>query len=626
MEKRFGNRDVDDLSTQNKAESFNEPSNEVSSLNDNELESNEEKGNPGPESIKNSQLEPEENKKDEEDEPISLDNEVNDSQDDPFKEDELFNDLDELNDKDESDEPIEIEPDDDTSEELSDDLDKASDKPLESKNENKEDEPVETEPGDFDENGLENDDLSDDSDYDPFHEAELYQDLDNIDNTKEIDDNDIPNVDEGEKYKKEIVDPSKIDMSTALGMDDPNFWNHHGNTYEGYLNMAKNIPEVQRRLDGGESLDSLKEDSELRDTAYNYFDDKDMVRVLKDQDGNYAFSGDGRHRIEAAKEAGVDMPAKIQNVVNDGNQESGNDSKARDESILQPGLGENKYSMNDSSHPLQDDEQNFDYKARDESVFHPELGENRYSMNNLRPEEEKDRLGFVSPYFKENKLGIDDLKNKPESTAKEYYEARHPKDLRMGKYEKYAEKDAKDLDFNERRALDNYSGDGYEDINNYLRGKDISEFKTDMVKENINAISKVLDRKQLDKPMMLYRGVKDAEPLLGEGWQEKSALQLNNELKGTPYSDNAFISTSVRYDKAEKFANTRNGAIMVIRAPEGANGMVLGSVSAIDSDKAPESTKEREVLLQKESCFRIDKVTKDEFGRPTVYCTLIGRK
>ena len=110
------------------------------------------------------------------------------------------------------------------------------------------------------------------------------------------------------------VRASDIDMSGAMGMDDENFWNHHGNTKEDYMELASKLPDVQDRLKSGERLEDLYSDPDIGATAYQYYDPNKMVRVEERSDGSYEFLNDGRHRVAAAQELGHEMPVKIENA------------------------------------------------------------------------------------------------------------------------------------------------------------------------------------------------------------------------------------------------------------------------------------------------------------------------
>lgn len=108
-----------------------------------------------------------------------------------------------------------------------------------------------------------------------------------------------------------MVDSAKVDMSEALGMDDPNFWNHHGRTKEDYMDLASNLPLVQKRLDNGEPLEKLIHDPDVGATAKQYYSPDHMIHLSEAEDGTPEYTGDGRHRIAAAKELGYSFPAQF---------------------------------------------------------------------------------------------------------------------------------------------------------------------------------------------------------------------------------------------------------------------------------------------------------------------------
>lgn len=88
------------------------------------------------------------------------------------------------------------------------------------------------------------------------------------------------------------------------------FWGHHknGGTAESFQEIASHIPEVKARLMSGDTLDALENDDRLSDCASIYFRNKPEVI---EKDGYYIFSGNGRHRILAARALGHDIPVKI---------------------------------------------------------------------------------------------------------------------------------------------------------------------------------------------------------------------------------------------------------------------------------------------------------------------------
>ena len=111
-----------------------------------------------------------------------------------------------------------------------------------------------------------------------------------------------------------MVNASDIDMTYAQGMDSDQFWNHHGSTREDYMRVAEKIPDVQQALDSGKSLDEIRQDPDLKDTANAYFDPENMIKVEQQADGNYSFTDDGRHRIAAAQEFGYEIPVEVTNM------------------------------------------------------------------------------------------------------------------------------------------------------------------------------------------------------------------------------------------------------------------------------------------------------------------------
>lgn len=116
-----------------------------------------------------------------------------------------------------------------------------------------------------------------------------------------------------------MVNASDIDMTYAQGMDSDQFWNHHGNTKEDYMRIAEGIPDVQQVLDSGKSLDEIKQDPDLKDTAHVYFDPENMIKVEQQADGSYSFADDGRHRIAAAQELGYEIPVQVTNLPENAN-------------------------------------------------------------------------------------------------------------------------------------------------------------------------------------------------------------------------------------------------------------------------------------------------------------------
>lgn len=112
-----------------------------------------------------------------------------------------------------------------------------------------------------------------------------------------------------------LIDAASIDMSAAPDMDKSYFWNHHMNTKDDYLRLAEKIPDVTQSIILGVTEEKIKSDPNLRDTYLAYFDKKNMIQVNRNLDGSYSYSCDGRHRIAAACELGLEIPVIVINQI-----------------------------------------------------------------------------------------------------------------------------------------------------------------------------------------------------------------------------------------------------------------------------------------------------------------------
>lgn len=102
----------------------------------------------------------------------------------------------------------------------------------------------------------------------------------------------------------------KADEIKDFNIRDKSFWSYKSTSKEKYLDMAAKIPEVKHGLQNGKSIHELRQNPKLKDTIDAYFDEKNMIIVEKDSKG-YHFQDNGRHRVAATREMGVDVPVKI---------------------------------------------------------------------------------------------------------------------------------------------------------------------------------------------------------------------------------------------------------------------------------------------------------------------------
>lgn len=104
-----------------------------------------------------------------------------------------------------------------------------------------------------------------------------------------------------------------IGFGPGFGPEQEGFWEYkeqrsNGRSKADYLGMASHILEVRERLNNGESLESLMQDNRVGACATQYFSPDNMIKVESYSDGHHEYSTDGRHRIAAAQELGIEIP------------------------------------------------------------------------------------------------------------------------------------------------------------------------------------------------------------------------------------------------------------------------------------------------------------------------------
>lgn len=106
----------------------------------------------------------------------------------------------------------------------------------------------------------------------------------------------------------EFISPFSI--AQPEGLDEGNFWDHHGNDRDTYVRAAADVPEVVRALNGGASLDDLRADGQCRETLDSFWSTGDPISVVKYGDSYICDAG--RHRVAIAQEQGLDtIPVSV---------------------------------------------------------------------------------------------------------------------------------------------------------------------------------------------------------------------------------------------------------------------------------------------------------------------------
>ena len=138
----------------------------------------------------------------------------------------------------------------------------------------------------------------------------------------------------------------------------------------------------------------------------------------------------------------------------------------------------------------------------------------------------------------------------------------------------------------QRYVINDYTTDGYSNINSYLRGYDNGQkYSIDFVKGEISALDKAIADFELREPIVTYRSIG------ADAFAEN--LDDISKLIGTEYSDPAFMSTSPTLDSKALNKNL----MMIIRLPKG-----KGIGAYIDQYNGLE---EKEFLLARGSKFKI---------------------
>ena len=155
------------------------------------------------------------------------------------------------------------------------------------------------------------------------------------------------------------------------------------------------------------------------------------------------------------------------------------------------------------------------------------------------------------------------------------------------------------LDKNEKNAINDYTALGYGAINRTLRNEGYDNAPKGM-KRTIDNIKSALDRYELKKDIMVYRGVSNS--FFGGNY---SSADINNMFVGQTFVDNGFVSASALKERAFNRKYT-----LEIKVPRGVGrGAYISPLSTFK--------REAEFLLQRGTKFTITGA-REENGKTVV--------
>ncbi len=155
----------------------------------------------------------------------------------------------------------------------------------------------------------------------------------------------------------------------------------------------------------------------------------------------------------------------------------------------------------------------------------------------------------------------------------------------------------------EKNVLHDYTANGFEDLNQYLREGSLGDDEADAKQKQVTRTLKdALKKARMPAAAKVFRGT--VNPSLHEMWFD------SNLEPGTEIFANQFWSTSINPKEAVDFAGgeryVENKVRLTINVPKGAQAAYIDSYSA--------NSGEYEVLLQHESILKVRKVTKAKDG------------
>ena len=172
------------------------------------------------------------------------------------------------------------------------------------------------------------------------------------------------------------------------------------------------------------------------------------------------------------------------------------------------------------------------------------------------------------------------------------------------------------LSASERDALAGYNTISYQAINAYHRTGRLMEIPKGELDENSGYMDRAIAKATVKEDTHVYRGMDVG--FLGRGFEAR--LKSGN-LKGLEFTDKAYVSTTVAEEYAKGFkpmegAKSKVRAYFNIKIPKGAHAAYMPAVDTRKSETEEITEAECEMLLPRNSRFRITGVTTYNPYRP----------
>lgn len=161
-------------------------------------------------------------------------------------------------------------------------------------------------------------------------------------------------------------------------------------------------------------------------------------------------------------------------------------------------------------------------------------------------------------------------------------------------------------------SIDTYAGSAYDDINESLRGtRDVPDqmLGGQAMSTHIENLTDVIEQSVTTRPLTTFRTMTDEpDPAAPHVTDTFSRLR-----PGDTFVDRGFVSTSLSRPLTEMFLNDEAAVHVEIRLPTGSHAV-------------PGNPFEAELILQRDTRFRVETVERDEVGDLKVRVTSLGAK